>query len=482
MNPINIIARASFVTCALLSVAASPVTVSITFDDAYVSQSQMISLLKQYNLVATFYINAPRIGTPKYLSREQLDQMIADGHEIGGHSIHHLRMETASFEEQVRQLCLDREILLTMTDSVRSFAYPFSSFNEDTKRAARFCGYNSARAVGGLVSDQCTDCATGEDQFNPPDLFGLRTPGSVRNTTTAEIMRQQVLRAAAGDSTSNWVILVGHHVCDDCENYLFGTTPTEFREFFAWLEAESQAGRVIVRTVGDVIGGENKPVVQGPVASVQSGNLLQNPSFEQFGFRIEATDADEDVTPHCWQQRGDQAGRVWKVIKTGTLTGTAAVQASSTTHGPRISTREDLGECSPPIMPNHSYKVLFNYKATSSVRITTLGRDENNRWRTLERSPEFPAQADYAEGSWTSAPMPASIYAMGVMISMDSPGTITVDDVTLLDQGAESKPGCSHIEGTSKSPPWYSIVLLLSLLIVWKYRRRNNNNATHSKY
>lgn len=181
------------------------------------------------DLGATYYVNFPRLDEDKFLTTANVQAMDSWGHEIAGHSAHHLdipKLESASattldLDEQRLQMCWDRRRLSLIpklngsgTFNIYSFAYPFGSFQwaGDPVNVSRFgaptpaldpdqtrqivgrtnpgeCAYRSARTVGTAVNtpfcvdrDPTTPCAWAELK-KPPDPFALRAPSSIEQET-----------------------------------------------------------------------------------------------------------------------------------------------------------------------------------------------------------------------------------------------------------------------------------------------------------
>ena len=53
-------------------------------------------VLAQFGLHATWYIPSGLVGTPGYMTWDQLQTLQAAGHEIGGHSLDHTRLDGLS--------------------------------------------------------------------------------------------------------------------------------------------------------------------------------------------------------------------------------------------------------------------------------------------------------------------------------------------------------------------------------------------------
>jgi peptidoglycan/xylan/chitin deacetylase (PgdA/CDA1 family) len=102
--------------------------VSITFDDGYASQYDAAKILESYGYKGTFYIATDFVGN-KYdnisvISWEQVKDLQARGHEIGGHGASHLNASNVSAELYENDLKEGKEELGENNISVENFAYP----------------------------------------------------------------------------------------------------------------------------------------------------------------------------------------------------------------------------------------------------------------------------------------------------------------------------------------------------------------------
>src|SRR5262249_44760342 len=157
------------------------------------------------------------------------------------------------------QVCNDRVALLNAGFAAASFAYPFGANNAAVEQVVASCGYNSARDVGGIVSNgSCSGCPFA-NTVPPRKLMAVRTPDSIDVDTTLETLQGYVLQAE--QHGGGWVPLVFHHVCDGCSS--LSVTPANLEAFLDWLAARSANGTV-VETIGEVIGGPLQPGVDGP--------------------------------------------------------------------------------------------------------------------------------------------------------------------------------------------------------------------------
>ncbi|MBP2705180.1 polysaccharide deacetylase family protein [Microbispora sp. RL4-1S] len=235
--------------------AARPKTiVTLTFDDGDASHAKVARILEKHHMRGTFYVNSGTLGTKGKLSRKQVVAIQKAGHEIGGHTLTHPYLTQLSFEQQRAEICDDRAALLKMGLRVRTFAYPYGALDAGAKQAARQCGYNAARTVGGLSNRRCKTCVVAEP-MRPETLYSVRTPGSVLVDATPAQIEQLVVNAER--SGGGVLPLVFHHMCDKCDTY--SVSERTLTRFLDWLAKRKSHGTV-VRRFGDVIGGKMRPV------------------------------------------------------------------------------------------------------------------------------------------------------------------------------------------------------------------------------
>lgn len=76
----------------------------------------------------------------KYCTKEQLDDLVADGHILGWHTWSHPDLTTLSYEDAKREMTCPWE-------GVKEFAYPYGRFNDMVKEIAKELGYERAWSV-----------------------------------------------------------------------------------------------------------------------------------------------------------------------------------------------------------------------------------------------------------------------------------------------------------------------------------------------
>jgi peptidoglycan/xylan/chitin deacetylase (PgdA/CDA1 family) len=245
--------------------AATTTVVSLTFDDGQASQRAVMDMLDAHGMRGTFYINSALVGTSDYyMTWSQIHEIYNDGHEIGGHTLHHTNLTTVNTSTATTEVCNDRQALIAQgLGPVTSFAYPEAAVSSTAEGIVKSCGYTSGRGVGDLYSPGCP-CPYAET-IPPSDPYQLRTPGSADSSTTLADLQAAVTNAETHGG--GWVPLVFHGVCDDACTDVNTTTVATFTAFLDWLQQRSSLGTT-VRTVGDVMGGGPPPPPPGPVTTI----------------------------------------------------------------------------------------------------------------------------------------------------------------------------------------------------------------------
>ncbi len=130
----------------------------ITFDDGYEDfYTDVLPILKKYNVKATAYIVAGVVGRLNYMSRDEIRKAKESGLvEIGAHSMYHrylkgLSYNEAKFEIEQSKINLENEFGV----KVISFAYPYGAFDKQAIKLVQDAGFKTAAStVPGIdVSD-----------------------------------------------------------------------------------------------------------------------------------------------------------------------------------------------------------------------------------------------------------------------------------------------------------------------------------------
>ena len=399
----------------------SPTTVSLTFDDGNADQFSARSLLSSHGMKGTFYLNSSAIGDPNVLSWSQVDQLAADGNEIGGHTLSHVNLLAIASDYARFQICRDRANLLQHGYAVRSFAYPYGNYNSAIQRLVADCGYDSARWTQGIrgSAEWCASNCPFAESMPPADLYSLRAAGSYDTSWTVERMKNVVTQAE--QNGGGWVMFSFHHICVGCDQY--SISAGDLNTFLDWLAARQSQGTV-VKTVGEVVGGPVKP----PVPSVlpPASATLVNPSLE--------TDSDGNGTPNCWEQAGWGTNTGSWARTTDAHSGSAAMrgQISSWTTGDRQLIVERSPSCGVAVTPGAVYRLSAWLKSSGvSPFLVAYWEDSSGTWNQLGVSPEIASSSRWAQASWQTQAMPSGAVAIGFGIGFSGVGWVVADDLAL---------------------------------------------------
>ena len=159
--------------------------------------------------------------------------------------------------------------------------------------------------------------------------------------------------------------------------------------------------------------------------------LGDNPSLER--------DDNGDNLPDCWQL-GVSGSNTASWTRTGDAhSGSFAerVDISGYTSGDRkLVTKQDSASsgttCSPVITPDHTYQVSAWYKG-GPTRFIVYYRNAVGSWVYWTQSPQFAAQADWAQATWTTPSVPAGATAFSFGLNLAQAGSLTTDDYALSD-------------------------------------------------
>ncbi|TCJ00549.1 polysaccharide deacetylase family protein [Aeromicrobium sp. IC_218] len=414
----------SVVVSATAASAAGTAVVSLTFDDGNVDQKTAADLLSARGQVGTFYVNSGTIGTAGFMSKADLLALEAAGHEVGGHTVTHPDLATLPAAEVKREVCQDRSTLKGWGLKVRSFAYPFASMSATAKQTVKDCGYNSARNLGDIESRfGCAGCAKAET-IPPADPYETKALDQHDDTWTLDDLKAGVTNAEA--ASGGWVQYTFHRVCASGCGEL-NVTPTVLAQFLDWLKARGTE----TRTVGAVVGGDDKPAVDGGTSTPNpDASGLTNPGFETL---VEAG------KPVCWQTNGWGSNTAAFDLVSPGRTGSRAgrVRMTAYTDGDAKWTPAlDLGSCAPEAVKGAQYAIRGWYKSTVPTQYEVYLRNTAGTWSYWTSSPSFPASAGWSSAAFTTPAIPDDTTGISFGLNIGAVGEIVVDDFSI----ASTKP------------------------------------------
>ncbi|MDO8735839.1 MAG: polysaccharide deacetylase family protein [Thermoleophilia bacterium] len=120
-----------------------PKPVMLTFDDGYVDNYQVVvPILEKYGFPATFYIVTDMVGTPEYMTWDQIVELDRKGMDIGSHTATHADLTTLGTSGLQAEVAGSAEALKAhLKHPVYWFCYPAGKYDADVIASLREAGY-----------------------------------------------------------------------------------------------------------------------------------------------------------------------------------------------------------------------------------------------------------------------------------------------------------------------------------------------------
>jgi len=141
----------------------STVYVTTSWDDGHKLNIKLATLLKRYGIKATFYIS-PQDRQFRPSERLAADEIrrLAEDFEIGAHTLTHPHLDQLDSVAARHEILGSKQALEVITGTpVRTFAYPYGEYNEDTKRLVEEAGFRRARTVNRFMTRSIDELVAG---------------------------------------------------------------------------------------------------------------------------------------------------------------------------------------------------------------------------------------------------------------------------------------------------------------------------------
>jgi len=119
----------------------------LTFDDGHWDfDTDVLPILKKYNVHATAYIISGFIGGSDFMSMQQLQDVVNSGLvDVGAHTVHHLSLKGLPLATDIYEIDESKQWLETNYHlQVVSFAYPNGSFDQQAADVVKNDGFTTA--------------------------------------------------------------------------------------------------------------------------------------------------------------------------------------------------------------------------------------------------------------------------------------------------------------------------------------------------
>ena len=130
------------------------VVVTTSWDDDAVSGMRVAELLGEKKMRGTFYVPTGQLDGGSRFTAANLRSLVADGFEIGAHTISHRMLTEISPSELEKEVGGCKPVLEQMLGKeVVMFCYPRGRFNASVVRELQRAGYGGARTTRMLCAD-----------------------------------------------------------------------------------------------------------------------------------------------------------------------------------------------------------------------------------------------------------------------------------------------------------------------------------------
>jgi len=244
-----LIAAGGIVVPAVPAAAVSGTTVTLTFDNNTLSQYALgyQQALQPHGVNATFYVSSGSVSnssSTKYMSWSQLSALLAAGNDIGGKTVDGISLTTLTTQQQISEICTDRQNLLQHGLKPDTFAYPGGAFNTTIQAEVQNCGYGNARTAGSLSPTGSVYAET----LPPKNWLALR---AYAPTGQISLSNLESLVSGAAAHGGGWVPITIGKVCSqtlDPNNYSTCTASSgwidlgDLNTFLSWVQSAGQSG------------------------------------------------------------------------------------------------------------------------------------------------------------------------------------------------------------------------------------------------
>jgi peptidoglycan/xylan/chitin deacetylase (PgdA/CDA1 family) len=136
--------------------------VGLTFDDGYADfLEHAVQVLARHGMTATLYVVGGLLGGEndwddgprlRLLDADGVRAVAAAGHEVGSHTLTHVRLADADPATVTQEVAQSRRVLQEVLQAeVPGFCYPWGNFDAAAADAARAAGYDHACVTGDYV-------------------------------------------------------------------------------------------------------------------------------------------------------------------------------------------------------------------------------------------------------------------------------------------------------------------------------------------
>ncbi len=192
--------------------------ISVNFDDGWESVATVgQKYFDKYGIKTTQYVVASYVNNEQaYMSKSQLKELQAKGHEIGAHSLKHCNMAKLSLQDLEYDSRVSHDILTRDYGPISSYAYPYGAFNDQT-----------VEVLDSIYPYLRTTTSGFNDQYFDPHNIKVQ---NVRLETSLDEIKGWIATAV---ERKQWLVLVYHKVDTNDD---FGVSEADFDKQMAMVK------------------------------------------------------------------------------------------------------------------------------------------------------------------------------------------------------------------------------------------------------
>ncbi len=136
--------------------------VVLTFDDGYQDAYDVaFPILKKYGMTGMFYLIVDKVGTPGYLTWDEIAEMHVAGMMFGAHSLSHPDLRNLPSEKLGREIRGSKDVLTEhLGREVTDFCYPSGKYDDAATSEVRKDGYMTAVTTRSGIANLKDDLLT----------------------------------------------------------------------------------------------------------------------------------------------------------------------------------------------------------------------------------------------------------------------------------------------------------------------------------
>lgn len=315
--------------------AATSTAVALTFDGNTLSQFTLgyQQALQPQGVNASFYVNSGTVSggtSAKFMSWSQLSTLSGAGNDIGGKTVDGTKLTTLTAQQQVAEICNDRQTLIRHGLTPSTFAYPGGANNATIQGEVQGCGYGNARTAGSLAPAGPTYAET----LPPKNWLAMR---AYAPTGQISLSNLESLVSGAAAHGGGMVPIVIQKVCSqtaDPANYSTCIASSgwidlgDLTTFLTWVKNAGQANGAPAGVTFSTVGAAAKSAdTTAPVTTIScNGSPCQSSTYTStVSVTLQATDLGSGVASTHYTTDGSAPTQ-----SSPTYTGAIPVTSSAT--------------------------------------------------------------------------------------------------------------------------------------------------------